>query len=183
MAQQNSRFGCKLRRSNRREPRMRNGITKSALLLAVTLAAACGSSAADDAMKFVGSWTFASGSVAATCSSGLPGGTFPLAGLTVMITRVDNSHIRIEANTSCIVNFSVSGATASVAAGQTCTLPTPTLGPQQIDITTWTLALASGSIDAAITGTAIGGLCTASGTGVLVPAAGDGGTSDAADGG
>ena|SRR5215471_10245312 len=156
--------------------------TTSKTLAIVLLVAACGSSSSDDASKFVGTWTFDSGTITATCSNGLPGGSFPIAGLSGMITKVDNTHIRLTANSSCIINFTVSGATATAPSGQSCTLPTPTLGPQEIAISSWTMTLtgtgAGATMSASISGTALAGLCTASGSGSLSQHSGTDGGAD-----
>jgi len=164
---------------------MRN-VTTSKTLAIVLLVAACGSSSSsDDASKFVGVWTFDSGTITATCSGGLPGGSFPLTGLTGTITRTDNTHIRLTANASCVIDFTVSGSTAMVVTSppQSCTLNTPTLGPQQIAINMWTMTLTGTTMSATISGTALAGVCTASGSGSLSQHGGtDGGASDASSG-
>jgi len=148
-----------------------------ALCLTCTPLACGGSSSSDVATPFVGDWTFDTGMVNATCTGGLPNGMFPLAGLTGTITRVNNTQIMLTANASCVINFNVSGTTATAASGQTCTLNTPTLGPQQIDITSWTLTMSGATLATSIMGTAVGGLCNAAGTGTLSKhAATDGGT-------
>jgi len=136
------------------------------------LAAGCGGSSSgggDVATPFVGTWTFDTGQADAVCT-GIGNQTIPLAGLSGMITKVDNTHIRLTANNACIINFSVSGSTATAAANQSCSLPVPGLGVQPIAITNWTMVLSGGTLTATIMGTALGTsppLCTASGGGTL----------------
>ena len=150
----------------------------SSLSLSLGLATACGGSSggSDVATPFVGTWTFDTGMVNATCTGGLPNGSFPLAGLSGTISRVDNSHIRFQANASCIINFSVSGTTATAASGQTCTLDTGTVGQQPIAINSWTMVLTGGTMAATISGSAFLNMCMAMGTGSLTQHASDGGT-------
>jgi hypothetical protein len=81
--------------------------------------------------------------------------------------QVDHSTLTGTLNSACIIKFHASGNRATVAAGQTCTLDLGApLGPQTIQITTWTLTLAGDRIDCTIAGGAR--LCTAMGPGVLV---------------
>jgi hypothetical protein len=142
------------------------GLRARALALLLPLAA-CGSSGSGDAATpFVGAWTFDTGSADATCT-GIGNMAIPLAGLTGTITKVDNTHIRLEANTSCVITFSVSGSVATADPGQSCTLPVPNLGAQPIGISSWTLTLAGSTLTATIQGTALAGLCTAMGGGSL----------------
>jgi hypothetical protein len=136
------------------------------------LAAGCGgssSSSGDVAASFVGTWTFDTGQANANCGA-LGNQTIPLAGLSGAITRTDNTHIQLNANSACIINFSVSGSTATAASGQSCSLPVPGLGVQPIAITMWTMTLSGSMLTATISGTAVGTsppLCTAMGGGTL----------------
>jgi hypothetical protein len=148
------------------------------LSLAALAAPSCGGGASgDQTASFVGSWTFASGSLMPMCA--IPGlSALDLTGGPVVLTRVDDSTLQGTLNPTCVIKFHASGNKATVAAGQTCTfdLGTP-VGPQTIDITTWTLTLAGDRIDCTIAGSAIG--CTAMGTGVLArDATTDGGAPD-----
>lgn len=151
------------------------------VLAAASFMSGCGGSSGggtDVATPFVGLWTFDTGAVDATCTGGLPNTSFPIAGLAGNITKIDNSHIRFDASASCAVNFSVAGTTATAESGQSCTLAT-NLGPMQVDITSWTLTLSGSSMAASIMGTALGGTCTAAGTGTLtMHAPGDAGATD-----
>jgi hypothetical protein len=144
-------------------------------LLSSTLAPSCGGGG-DQTAKFVGPWTFASGSLMPMCPiAGVP--TFNLAGLNVAFEKVDDSTISLVINTGCTVKFSVSGNKATAPSGQTCALDLgPPLGPQSITIKTWTLVLTGNHIDATIAGQAL--ICTAMGTAVLVPGATDAGAHD-----
>jgi hypothetical protein len=135
----------------------------------------CGSSSSsDDAAKFVGAWTFDSGSVPAMCPPPLPSATLQLTGLVETITKVDTTHIKVEAGSGCSVNFSVSGSTAMAASGQTCIFNTQAFGEVSVAISTWTLSLSGATLSQTITGSAFGA-CTASGSGTATQHAGDGG--------
>jgi hypothetical protein len=156
-------------------------LTTTLPLLALTfgvMAAGCGSSSSDDAAKFVGTWTFDSGSVAATCPAPLPSLSVPLMSLTETITRTDATHVKLEAGgASCAITFMVSGMTATAAAGQTCVLNTPTLPVPTVSvvISTWTLMLSGTALSQSIAGTALGACATAgSGSATQHPAT-DGG--------
>jgi hypothetical protein len=143
------------------------------LALALALAPACGDSGGDQTTKFIGDWTFASGSLAASCL-GSPLPPFDLTGLPATFTKVDDGTIALGLGTVCSVKFHVSGNEANVAAGQTCTLDLGTgLGMQSITIMKWSLTLTGDRIDNDIQGMAA--ICMASGTAVLVRGAPDGG--------
>ena len=66
-------------------------------------------------------------------------------------------------DTTCTVQFKVGGNRATADAGQTCSLEVPTVGVQNITITTWTLNLADGVITSQFTGGLL--VCAPSGTG------------------
>jgi hypothetical protein len=137
-----------------------------ALTFAALAAPSCGGGGGgDQTTKFVGSWAFAAGSLTPMC--GIPGlAPFDLTGGPVLLERVDDSTLSATLNPTCIIKFHASGDKATVASGQTCTLDLGApLGPQPIQITTWTLTLAGNSIDCTIAGSA--SICTAMGTGVL----------------
>jgi hypothetical protein len=152
-------------------------------VLVVALGAqSCGSSASgDQTTKFVGSWAFSSGSLSPTCI-GQQISSFDLTGLPVEFTKVDDATISLAIGTGCTLMFHASGNSASVEAGQTCTLDLgDPLGMQSIMVTKWTLVVSGDEIDATIAGTA--SVCTAAGTGVLARRATDGGAGTGGDGG
>jgi hypothetical protein len=148
------------------------------LALALSIAAlatpSCGGGAAgDQTTSFLGPWTFASGALTPMCAfAGLS--ALDLTGGPVLLEKVDDSTLSGTLNSTCIIKFHVSGNRATAAPGQSCTFDLGALGPQPIQITTWTLTLAGDRIDCTIVGSAAG--CTAMGTGVLArDAATDGG--------
>jgi hypothetical protein len=156
---------------------------KKALLLvslaALAAAPSCGGgSPAPQTDKFVGVWTFQSGMLTPMCPIA---GVMPvsLVGLPVTFAQLDSTTLSLTLNASCVIHLKVNGATATVAAAQTCSFDVAGLGPTAVDITTWTLALSGDHIDNTIAGQVMAGFCTASGTGVLVRGTGDAGTSDA----
>jgi hypothetical protein len=147
-----------------------------ALALFSLLGASCGGGG-DQTTKFVGPWTFASGSLTPSCliAANLP--NFNLTGQNVTFTKVDDSTLSLMLNAGCVIKFHASGNSATVVAGQMCTLDLgPPLGMQSISITTWTLSLVGEHIDNTIVGTA--SVCTAMGTAVLVRGTTDAGARD-----
>jgi len=164
--------------------------TVLACLLAASLAGCGGGS--DDATKFAGTWTFTAGSsVTATCIPPAPPNPAPfdLTGQDVTITKVDNSHLRANVTLqagqpACLVNFHVSGSTATADDNQSCNVVlsltgTPTSYP--ILLKSWTLTISGQVITTALQGSVA--LCTAMGSGTLMPGSGGGmGLTDASFG-
>jgi len=154
-------------------PRMRLPLLLGITYLATAALAGCGSSSGDDAAKFVGTWAFASGSnVTATCSIGtMQPMSLDLGGLSVTITKVDNSDIIAEAGgPTCRIKFSVKGSMATAVPGQICTIPQVMFMGivPDINVSSWTLTSANGALTTMLSGTAL--VCTATGGGTLVPA-------------
>jgi hypothetical protein len=146
-----------------------------ASLVALVAVPSCGGGGGDQTAKFVGTWTFSSGELTPTCTLLAGVKPFSLGGLTVMFAKVDDATISLGIGAACTVKFKVSGNKATVEPMQTCTLDAgPPLGPVTVGIQSWTLALSGDQIDNMIAGS-VAGICTASGTGVLVRGAGDGG--------
>jgi hypothetical protein len=147
--------------------------------LTLSTAACGGGSAAPQTDSFVGPWTFTSGMLTPACGGGVTVPPFPLAGLSVVFTKVDDSTISLTAGTAgCTVKFTVSGSTATAAAGQTCTLDVAIAAGMPIMINKWTLKLSGDQIDSDISGAVL--ICTATGTGTLTRGAPDAGQSDGA---
>jgi hypothetical protein len=160
---------------------MVQALMKKALLLvslaALAAAPSCGGgSPAPQTEKFVGAWTFQSGMLTPMCGA-LAAGVMPvsLVGLPVTLAQLDSTTLSLTLNASCVIHLQVSGATATVAAAQTCTLDVAGLGPTAVDITTWTLTLTGDHIDNTIAGN-VAGFCSATGVGVLVRGTTDAGT-------
>jgi hypothetical protein len=136
------------------------------LSFAALAASSCGGGGGgDQAAKFVGAWTFASGALTPMCP--VPGlQPLDLTGGPVVFEKVDDATLSATFNATCNITFRASGNTAMAAPGQSCTLDLGApLGPQTIQITTWTLTLAGDRINCTIAGS--GSVCTAMGTGVL----------------
>jgi hypothetical protein len=120
---------------------------------------------ADD---FVGNWTFSSGMIDPGCTTV----TVPpvdLTGATLAVTKVDGSRVRgvVSTGINCDVTFSVSGSTATAAAGSTCMVMASGL-TVVANITSWTLTLSGTNLSSSLMGT-INSLitCTPSGSGTL----------------
>jgi hypothetical protein len=121
--------------------------------------------------NFVGTWTYAAGSMLTPMSCMLLGQTVPpisLAGQMLQITKIDDSHISALLGTNCNVRFTVSGTTATADAGQTCAI-TYQVFTVTLNVTSWTLTSAGGTLTSTESGTAptISANCTATGNGTL----------------
>jgi hypothetical protein len=156
---------------------------RTALTLALVLPAACGGGGVggDQASKFAGAWMFQSGMLTPDCGAGLTVPPFGLTGLGLVLTKVDDSTIKVVAGSAgCTLTFTVAGDVATAISGQTCKLNTgsPLLGVQTVSVTSWKLTLANDRITTDITGGVAAGVltCTATGSGVLVPGTPDAGT-------
>lgn len=161
-------------------PRSRFGVVHAiaVFFLAAVAAPSCGGGGGgDQTAGFLGPWAFASGALTPMCPiAGVP--ALDLTGGPVLFEKADDSTLSATLNATCIIKFHVSGNSAAVAPGQTCTIDLGApLGAQTIEITTWTLELAGDVIDCTIAGSLSS--CTAMGTGVLVRAGvTDGGARD-----
>src|SRR6185503_8764079 len=161
-----------MRSRMRNEAKRLGGRAAVAVVLAL---AACGGAGPDEATKFAGPWTFESGELTPMCMMPFPTPPpFPLKGLTVTLTKVDNSTIRLEAGTAgCKVTFKVSGDKATSTSGQSCMLEVGTFGAQTIKVDAWTLMLSGDRIESTTAGFVL--VCMVSGSGVLAPGAPDAG--------
>lgn len=112
---------------------------------------------------FAGSWTYG-GALTPNCGA-VPADPVDLTGSTVVITKTGDSTIQIVLGGTCTVNFAVSGSTATALSGQTCTFEVPSLGPQSVLITSWTLTLGGSSIASSFSGSVV--ICTITGDGTL----------------
>ncbi len=119
---------------------------------------------------FVGTWTYSQGSLMPRMCmvGGVAIPAIPLTGSTLVISKTDVTHISANGGTGCVVPFTVSGSVATAASGSTCAVTVMGIRVT-LNITSWTLTLAAGSLTSAETGSApIGGSsCTATGTGTL----------------
>jgi hypothetical protein len=165
--------------------------TKSSIVRVCGAAAAlfllgCGSSSisGDPAAAFAGNWTFGSGSIDAMCTT-IGNLSFPLTGDTMMVTRVDPTHVatNLQGNgLMCDVNFTVTGSTATATTGQTCTVMTTVSGvavTALITVSSWTLTVSGDALTNAMSGTATaaGGLVS------CMPVTADGAATRASDAG
>jgi hypothetical protein len=134
-------------------------------LLGLGCALAIGAMACNDktgADKFVGSWVYA-GAIDPNCQ-GIA--AVDLTGDAVTITAPDSSHISVELAGYCTVAFDVDGFTATASSGQKCTFDIPSLGPQAIAITKWTLTITGDDvITSDFTGSIL--ICFPTGSGTL----------------
>jgi hypothetical protein len=147
-------------------PRSRFGLVL-VFALAVLATPSCGESGGggDQTAPFLGTWAFASGALTPTCP--IPGlAPLDLTGGPVLLEKVDDSTLSATLNSTCVLKFRASGNTATVLPNQTCTLDLGApIGPQPIQIMTWTLTIAGDQLNCTIAGSA--SVCTAMGTGVL----------------
>lgn len=156
---------------------LRGARASIALVLLVAAAIGCSSGASDDAAKFAGPWTFASGELAATCTLITPPAPFPLAGLGVEIVKVNSGAFDLLAGSTgkCKVRFNVAGskATAVTSPAQSCVLEVGSFGEQTLGVKSWTLELDGDRLKSTTSGSVL--VCNLSGSGVLVRGAPDGG--------
>jgi hypothetical protein len=158
----------------------RRPLLASLVVLALAVAPSCGGGGGDQTAKFVGAWTFTSGSLTPVCLvPGVP--PFDLTGLNVTFTKIDDSTISLMINAFCDVHFHVSGNSATAVANQTCSLDLGgALMMQTVNVTKWTLSLSGDHIDNVIAGSVA--ICTASGTAVLARGTSDAGIGTPRDG-
>jgi hypothetical protein len=122
----------------------------------------CGDKNGGGAEKFVGTWTYA-GSINPNCASIAP---IDLTGDTVVITATDSSHLTVALANICTITFDVDGSKATAQSGQTCSFDIPSLGPQSVMITNWTLTM-SDMDTVASNFMGFVAICMPSGTGTL----------------
>ena len=142
---------------------MGGGVAFLALLVAV----GCSSTGPKNVDRFVGTWTYSSGTLDATCPGGLvPPLSSGLAGQTATVTAGTTSDLVATQQTAygtCTIKFSVDGTTASAPTGQTCTLNVLVAGttvPVTLTVTSWTL---TSSADGSTLTTAAAGTASSSG--------------------
>jgi hypothetical protein len=158
--------------------RVSTPLPRTMLAVALSLVAACGGGgvSGDQTTKFAGAWTFQSGSLTPMCGAGFTVPPFALTGLTMTLTKVDDSTVEVVVGSAgCTLTFKVAGDVATANPGQTCKLDVPALGgPQTISVTSWTLKRVNDQLTTDISAAVL--VCTATGSGVLVPATSDAGT-------
>jgi hypothetical protein len=136
---------------------------------ALLVAAGCSSTGPKNVSRFVGTWTYSSGMLDATCPGGLvPPISTGLAGQTATVMAGTSSDLVATQQTAygtCTILFSVDGTTASANPSQTCTLNVAVAGmtlPVTLTVTSWSLtSSADGSTlttSAAGTASSAGGL-------------------------
>jgi hypothetical protein len=134
------------------------------VVLAVPAIAGCGDEDATPMTDaFVGSWTYA-GMLTPNCGA-VPADPVDLTGSAVVITKTGDRSLQIVLGGTCTVNFSVEGSTATSLPGQSCTFEVPSLGPQSVQITSWTLTLDGAAVDSSFSGSVV--ICTITGDGTL----------------
>ena len=117
------------------------------LVALLALAAGCSSSPSNPsgptADSYVGTWTFQSGSIMPGCPASLNVPNIDLTGQPMTITKVDSTHVAVMiagSEVMCDVHFTVDGATATVAPGQTCAIQANGQSAV-VNVSTWTLTL------------------------------------------
>jgi hypothetical protein len=151
------------------------------LLLACASFSGCSSSATTPSDKFIGTWTFDSGSVMP--NSGCFGiSESSLVGETLTLAKGTSADLQSTLQTqfgTCPLQLTVMDSVASANPGQTCMFTVP-VGGQQVtvtfDITTWTVTSSNGTTmttAAAATGTGIAASCMISLTGSATKHAAD----------
>jgi hypothetical protein len=146
------------------------------MAFALVLVGGCSSSGGGgpggpNADSYAGMWTFQTGSIVPNCN--LTASDIDLTGQPMTITKTDSSHIAVVVNATgatCDVNFTVNGATATVASGQTCMISDNGI-TATVNVTSWTLTLSGSQLSMSMSGSAsaAGGLvtCTPTSTGTL----------------
>jgi hypothetical protein len=154
------------------------GTVRAAAVAALALAgAACSSSSGGGSPDaYVGTWTFASGSIVPNCT-GITLGNVDLTGDTVAISKVDATHVAMMVSgggVTCNVTFVVNGSTATAESGQTCSL-TESGYSAVLSVSSWVLTPSAGKIDMTMSGTASVSIvsCAPTSTGTMVPASSD----------
>jgi hypothetical protein len=119
----------------------------AALIAASCLAAGSCSSSGSNNDKFMGTWTFDTGSITGTNCTGLS--TVSLQGETLTLTKgtmSDLSSTLMSSFGTCTLNLNVMGTVASATAGQTCIFTVAALGGLQVTfgVDSWTVTTTDG---------------------------------------
>jgi hypothetical protein len=142
------------------------------LLLACGLLAGACSTSTNSADKFVGTWTFDSGTVTPTNCQGL--GPVSLVGETLTLAKGTGSDLMSTFQSSfgtCALNLTVSGNAADADAGQTCMFNVPVAGTTltfTFNVTSWTVTTTNGmamTTNATAAGTGLAAGCSIALTG------------------
>ncbi len=134
------------------------------LVLACAAFVGCSSSSNGAVDKFIGNWTFDSGTLDANCN-GLPPFSNNLAGQTLTLMKGTSSDLVSTLASSlgtCTLKLTVSGTVASADPGQSCTFNVPVGGLSvavTVNINTWTVTTTDGlAMTTGATATGSGGL-------------------------
>ena len=126
-----------------------------------------GATTGDPAAALAGTWIFQAGSLQPMCNVTVS--TLDLTGDMLTITKLDATHVNVTSTggIACNANFTVTGAKATVEAGQTCSATI--MGNRvTVDVTGWTVELSGSTLSTALTGTVTSPVtCTPMGTGTL----------------
>ncbi|HEY4186883.1 MAG TPA: hypothetical protein VGP07_17540 [Polyangia bacterium] len=126
-----------------------------------------GATTSDPAEALAGTWIFQAGSLQPMCNVAVA--TLDLTGDLLTITRLDATHVNVTSTggIACNASFTVTGAKATVEAGQTCSATI--MGNRvTVDVTGWTVELSGSTLSTALTGTITSPVtCTPMGTGTL----------------
>jgi hypothetical protein len=163
---------------------MRARLSHSLRLVAAALvlaAAGCGSSSsASNTDSFVGTWSFASGSIVPNCSiAGIP--DIDLTGDIVTISKIDEGHVLMSitgTGVMCDVRFAASDTIATADANQTCAI-TASGQSAVVSVQSWTLIPGTSSLNMMMSGTSTVSVmgfpltCMPTSTGVMVRTSAD----------
>jgi hypothetical protein len=139
------------------------GLTSLALIACAAFGG-CSSSSNGATDKFLGNWTFETGTLSAACT-GLPPFSSSLIGETVTLMKGTSSDLASTLTTSmgtCMLKLTVSGTMATADAGQSCTFNVTAGGltvPVTVNINSWTVTTTDGmTMTTNATATGSGGL-------------------------
>ena len=151
------------------------------LLLACGLLAGACSTSTSSTDKFVGTWTFDSGTITPTNCQGL--GPISLVGETLTLAKGTGSDLVSTLQSSfgtCTLNLTVSGNVADANAGQSCMFNVPVGGTTltfTFNITSWSVTTTDGvamTTNATAAGTGLAAACSIALTGAATKHAADG---------
>ena len=138
---------------------------RAGALLGLILAAGCSSTGPKSVDRFVGTWTFNSGALDATCQAPIPPFHSDLPGQTLTLVKGTSSDLMSTLQTmlgSCSLKLTVDGTMAVADPGQTCTFNVP-VGTSAVAVTvavtSWTLSTPDGqTLTTTVAGAVTGGL-------------------------
>ena len=149
-------------------------------MIVIGLAAGSCSTSSSGNDKFIGTWTFDTGTITPTNCQGIT--PISLVGETLMLAKGTSSDLVSTLQSSfgtCTLNLTVSGTVASADAGQSCMFTVPVAGTPlsfTFNVSSWTVTTTDGvamTTSAAAAGTGLATGCTISLTGAATKHAAD----------